>query len=97
MSSDHASSLSLKRASHDGSTTALPAARNDLVDEIDEVIGESYCDLLAHTKMVPEWDQSVASPEADFERATAAAERNGPPPDVDSPDAMTEAMRSELI
>jgi hypothetical protein len=58
MGSDHASSLSLKRASHHGSATALPAARNDFVDELDEVIGQPYCDLLAHTIMVPEWDHA---------------------------------------
>ena len=54
--SDHASSLSLQRPSHDGSATALRAARNGLVDELDEVISEPYCDLLAHTMMVPKWD-----------------------------------------
>ena len=40
--SDHASSLSLQRPSHDGSATALRAACNDLVDELDEVISERY-------------------------------------------------------
>ena len=33
--SDHASSLSLQRPSHDGSATALRAACNDLVDELE--------------------------------------------------------------
>ena len=29
--------------------------------ELDEVIGEPHCDLLAHTMTVPEWDQADGS------------------------------------
>ena len=72
-SSDHASSLSLKRPSHDGSATALRAACNDFVDELDKVIGKPHCDLLAHTTMVPKWDH----PQRDTRRICGPLRRSG--------------------
>jgi hypothetical protein len=57
--SDHASPLSLKRPSHHGCAAGLSATTHDPVDELDESIIESHSNLLAHTKMVPLWDQKI--------------------------------------
>ncbi len=57
--SDYASPLPLKRASHHGCAAGLSAATHDLVDELDKIVIQSHSDLLAHTKMVPLWDQKA--------------------------------------
>lgn len=57
--SDYASPLPLKRASHHGCATWLSATTHDLVDELDQIVIQSHSDLLAHTKMVPLWDQQA--------------------------------------
>jgi hypothetical protein len=54
---DRASAFTLKGVSDDRCPTAEPATADDLVDELHEIIWEPDCNLLAHTKMVPLWDQ----------------------------------------
>jgi hypothetical protein len=55
--SDYASPLPLKCTSHHGCAARLFATTHDLVDELDQIIVQSYSNLLAHTKMLPLWDQ----------------------------------------
>ncbi|MGH2868688.1 MAG: hypothetical protein ACRDNK_14135 [Solirubrobacteraceae bacterium] len=57
MGGDRPSPLALKGACDDGRSAALPAAADNLVDKLDQIIGEPNGDLLAHTNTVPLWDQ----------------------------------------
>lgn len=43
-----ATALALKRPGHDSGPAALGAGVDDLVNEVNEVVWESHCDLLAH-------------------------------------------------
>jgi hypothetical protein len=54
--SDHPSPLSFERARDNRGATRLPTTAYELVNELDQVIGESYSDLLAHPNTVPHWD-----------------------------------------
>ncbi len=55
--SDHSSPLSLERARDNGGSARLSAGADDLIDKLDEVVGESYSDLLAHPNTVPDWER----------------------------------------
>lgn len=54
--SDHSSPLPFEGSRYDRGATRLAPGADDLVDELDQVIGESYRDLLAHPNMVPNWE-----------------------------------------
>jgi len=53
--SDRTPPLTLKRAGHDRRPTGLGASANEFVDELNQLVGETYRNLLAHTDMVPIW------------------------------------------
>jgi len=59
--SDHASALALERMA-DNRRPAAPGARVDeIVDEIHELVRESYGNLLAHPMMVAKWEQRICT------------------------------------
>lgn len=53
--SDRASALTLERTGNDRRPAGLGARADEFVDERDQLVGETYCDLLAHPIMVPIW------------------------------------------
>jgi hypothetical protein len=53
--SDRTPPLTLKRTGHDCRPAGLGASPDEFVDELDQLIRETYSDLLAHTVMVPLW------------------------------------------
>jgi len=57
--SDHSSPLPFEGSRDDRGATRLAAGADDLVDELDQVIGESHRDLLAHPNTVPNWDHAL--------------------------------------
>jgi hypothetical protein len=50
---DRAASFALKRSGEDPSSAASHARVDEAVYELDEIVWEANCDLLAHTIMVP--------------------------------------------
>jgi hypothetical protein len=52
------STLALERAGNDCRSTAGCAGVDDLVNELDQLIGETHSYLPTHPRMVPKWEQA---------------------------------------
>ena len=53
---DYASALALKCARHNGSSATSRAGFDNVVNKVDQLVGESNCDLLAHPITVADWE-----------------------------------------
>ena len=53
--SDRTPPFTLKRTRHDRRPAGLGAGPDEFVDELNQLVRETYSDLLSHTVMVPLW------------------------------------------